>query len=188
MTITYRDKKASPPVYIAGTHTERPWEPQEMERVPDKEEGVPTYEAVIMAEEGSELQFKISHSGGEMADEGASVTSSDSGSTVILVNVPREEAQGSTKKAPPSNLAAHLLSRSAPDSGASTPSFVKTTTEVADSAATLDKEESEPEISDREAGRSGARRLSTTPIPKVANTAAEVADVAKTLDAGMVSA
>lgn len=67
-------------------------------------------------------------------------------------------------------------------SGASTPSFVKTTTEVADSAALLDNEDADPEVTDEEAGRTGFRRMSLTPIQDVAATAAEVADSAKGLD------
>lgn len=80
------------------------------------------------------------------------------------------------------NVAAEILNRSTPQSGASTPNFVRTAAEVADSAAILDKEESEPEISDREAGRTGVRRMSSTPIAEVSRTAAEVADSAEALD------
>jgi len=69
-----------------------------------------------------------------------------------------------------------------PRSGASTPGFVRTAAEVADSAALLDKEEPEPELPDEEAGRLGLRRLSSTPIPDVAKIAAEVADTAQYLD------
>jgi hypothetical protein len=53
---------------------------------------------------------------------------------------------------------------------------------VADSAALLDKDEPEPDLSDTEAGKLGFRRLTHTPIPEVANTAAEVADSASMLD------
>ncbi len=87
-----------------------------------------------------------------------------------------------TKHLPVANAAKELLSRSDPRSGASTPGFVRTTAEVADTAALLDREESEPEISDGEAGKIGYRRLSSTPIPEVARTAAEVADTAEKLD------
>ena len=87
-----------------------------------------------------------------------------------------------TKYLPVANAAKELLSRSDPRSGASTPGFVRTTAEVADTAALLDREEPEPEISDGEAGMIGYRRLSSTPIPEVARTAAEVADTAEKLD------
>lgn len=82
------------------------------------------------------------------------------------------------------NAAKQLLHRLDPHSGsgASTPSFVKTAAEVADSAALLDKEDAEPEITDEEAGRTGFRRMSLTPIQDVAATAAEVADTAEGLD------
>lgn len=57
-----------------------------------------------------------------------------------------------------------------------------TAAEVADVAAELDLREPTPPISDEEAGRIGYRRMSNTPIPQVAATAAEVADVARLLD------
>lgn len=63
-----------------------------------------------------------------------------------------------------------------------TPDIAEVAAEVADSAATLDREQPTPPISDEEAGRIGFRRMSTTPIPEVANTAAEVADIAAKLD------
>lgn len=67
-------------------------------------------------------------------------------------------------------------------SGTSTPSFVRTAAEVADSAALLDKEDADSEVTDEEAGRTGFRRMSLTPIQDVAATAAEVADSARDLD------
>jgi hypothetical protein len=66
--------------------------------------------------------------------------------------------------------------------GNHTPEIADVAAEVADSAATLDRETASPSIPDEEAGRIGLRRMSNTPIPEVANTAAEVADIASTLD------
>lgn len=63
-----------------------------------------------------------------------------------------------------------------------TPEIADVAAEVADSAASLDKDPPSPTVSDREAGRIGLRRMSNTPIPEVANTAAEVADSAAKLD------
>jgi hypothetical protein len=51
----------------------------------------------------------------------------------------------------------------------------------------LDRDPPTPPISDEEAGRIGYRRMSSTPLSQVAKTAAEVADVAATLDEGTVS-
>ena len=82
------------------------------------------------------------------------------------------------------NAAKELFHRLDPHSGsgASTPGFVRTAAEVADSAALLDRDDDEPKVTDEEAGRTGYRRLSATPIPDIANTAAEVADTAQALD------
>jgi hypothetical protein len=66
--------------------------------------------------------------------------------------------------------------------GARTPELANVAAEVADVAATLDREEPTPPVSDEEAGRTGFRRMSTTPIPQVALTAAEVADSAAIID------
>ncbi|KAH7419579.1 hypothetical protein BKA64DRAFT_21126 [Cadophora sp. MPI-SDFR-AT-0126] len=63
-----------------------------------------------------------------------------------------------------------------------TPELADVAAEVADIAQTLDRDAPTPPISDEEAGRTGYRRMSTTPIPEVADTAAEVADIAATLD------
>lgn len=75
-----------------------------------------------------------------------------------------------------------LVDRLIPRSETSTPYSVRTAAEVADSAAIVDQEESEPYMSDEMAGRTGARRLSSTPIAEVARTASDVADTAKLLD------
>jgi hypothetical protein len=60
-------------------------------------------------------------------------------------------------------------------SNAPTPELADIAAEVADSAATLDRDQPTPPISDEEAGRIGFRRMSSTPIPEVAKTAADVA-------------
>jgi hypothetical protein len=67
-------------------------------------------------------------------------------------------------------------------SQANTPVYANTAAEVADSAAILDREPSPTPVSDEEAGRTGERRMSNTPIPQVALTAAEVADIAMIID------
>jgi hypothetical protein len=99
-------------------------------------------------------------------------------------NAPEDSTQEVREAPAVANAAKELLARADPHSGsgASTPSFVKTAAEVADSAALLDKEDTEPEVTDEEAGRTGFRRMSATPIHDVADTAAEVADTAKELD------
>jgi hypothetical protein len=110
-------------------------------------------------------------------------TAAEVADTAALLD--KDDELQSDAEPPVANAAKELLNRAELQSrsGASTPSFVKTTVEVADSAALLDKEEPEEEVTDEEAGRIGYRRMSTTPIPDVAVTAAEVADTAQQLDA-----
>ncbi|KAI9742600.1 MAG: hypothetical protein M1818_003741 [Claussenomyces sp. TS43310] len=57
-----------------------------------------------------------------------------------------------------------------------------TAAEVADAAAILDREDSPPLMTNEEAGRTGHRRMSVTPIQQVALVAAEVADSAAKID------
>jgi len=89
---------------------------------------------------------------------------------------------GSSRLPAVANAAKALLDTKEPRSGTSTPGYARTAAEVADSAALVDQEEPEPELSDAEAGKTGYRRLSSTPIPEVAQAAAEVADSAQALD------
>ncbi|TGO51898.1 hypothetical protein BCON_0152g00210 [Botryotinia convoluta] len=65
---------------------------------------------------------------------------------------------------------------------ATTPDLANVAAEVADSAELLDETPPTPPMSDTEAGKTGYRRLSHTPIPEVAATAAEVADTAAHID------
>ncbi|TGO83210.1 hypothetical protein BPOR_0684g00040 [Botrytis porri] len=65
---------------------------------------------------------------------------------------------------------------------AGTPDLANVAAEVADSAELLDETPPTPPMSDTDAGKSGYRRLSYTPIPEVAATAAEVADTAAHID------
>lgn len=83
---------------------------------------------------------------------------------------------------PTIDVTGDLQNLSYPHSGADTPTLAMNAAEVADSAALLDEEEAEAEISNEEAGRIGFRRLSSTPIIEVADIAAEVADSAQGLD------
>lgn len=84
----------------------------------------------------------------------------------------------------PEGVAKHIL---ASHSRASTPTYASVAAEVADSATFLNEEKPETPIPDELAGEIGYRRLSSTPIAEVANTAAEVADTAQRLDDPEVS-
>lgn len=68
-----------------------------------------------------------------------------------------------------------------------TPDFVKTSIEVADTAAVLDRPTPVPDESSKTIGEDQATQPSTTPGVDAADTAAEVADTAALLDAEKVS-
>jgi len=58
VTITYRKEGTQPPLYIAGSFSEPPWNPQEMDHHID-ESGERVFEKVIAAKKGSTLQYKF---------------------------------------------------------------------------------------------------------------------------------
>lgn len=189
-TITYRNPGAKAPIFVAGGFSGSEWQPKEMEETAGKN-GSPIYRVEVFAEAGSKVQYKFRFGTGNtwVLDEDAPIETDDAGNRYNVVDVPGvagpSEASGSragTLKPVPKAVT-EIKNRSAPHSGASTPTYARTAAEVADSAEILDKGESEPEISDGEAGRKGVRRLSSTPIPEVASTAAEVANTAEALDA-----
>lgn len=194
LTITYRHLGAESPVFVAGPFSGSEWQPKEMEKTVD-ENGDQIYRAEVLAEAGFKVQYKFRFGNGNtwVLDEDAPIETDDAGNRYNVMDVPRATGSPEASRArsgtvkPVPKAVAEIKNRSAPRSGTGTPIFARTAAEVADSAAILDKEESEPEISDGEAGRKGVRRLSSTPIQEVASTAAEVANTAETLDAEEVS-
>lgn len=153
------DKNAPPP-----THAE----PPTAQSAKDAEEGTKGH-----SEPGTNTSA-IANTADEVADTAATIDKDNGDSEPETESGPQVVA----------NAAKELLSRAEPPSGSgtSTPSFVRTAAEVADSAALLDEQEPEEDVPDEEAGRIGFRRMSATPIPVVATTAAEVADTAQQLD------
>ncbi|KAK0711123.1 hypothetical protein B0H67DRAFT_555155 [Lasiosphaeris hirsuta] len=97
---------------------------------------------------------------------------------------PKNTSFGDGRSQPVEKPVDARLNRLNPDSRSATgtPNFASVAAEVADTAAILNKEAPETQITDEEAGKIGFRRLSSTPIIEVANTAAEVADTARDLD------
>ncbi|KAB5570647.1 hypothetical protein GE09DRAFT_1218069 [Coniochaeta sp. 2T2.1] len=147
---------------------------KEPEEQPQKE---PT-----LADAAKELRHRVdlhSESGAGTPDF-VKTTTEVADSAALLDNEDDKEDKGP----PVANAAKEFMKRADPHagSGRGTPDFVRTAAEVADSAALLDPEDAEPDVSDGEAGRTGLRRLSQTPIQDVAATAAEVADTAEGLD------
>ncbi|KAL7627031.1 hypothetical protein AAE478_003807 [Parahypoxylon ruwenzoriense] len=185
VTFTYQKDGIDPPVYIAGSFSDPPWQPQEMAASTDQHGGH-IFTKQVMVEDGSEIQYKFRLGSGnwwaldETADKIRRKVTDDVGNTNNILRVSVEKSRETNAKAP--NPRVRELKGPGPSSGAQTPDIAETAAEVADSARIVDPETPEPDISDSEAGRIGIRRLSNTPIGQVADTSMEVAAVAATLD------
>ncbi|OTA60415.1 hypothetical protein K449DRAFT_396345 [Hypoxylon sp. EC38] len=182
ITLKYQKKGTTPPLYVAGSFSDPPWQPQEMD-VSIDQHGDYIFTKRVLVDHGSEIQYKFRIGSGNwwVFDDCADTVMDDRGNTNNILRVSANEPQEADAKA--RNPRVNELKGSAPSSGTQTSDIAKTAAEVADSARILDPETPEPEISDEEAGRIGYRRLSSTPIRQVADTAMEVADVAAMLDA-----
>ncbi|RYP47805.1 hypothetical protein DL768_006214 [Monosporascus sp. mg162] len=178
--LTYQKDDTSPPVYVAGSFSDPPWQPLEMVCSKD-EHGQNLFVKEINASEGTEIQYKF-RVGSEnwVLSESAETVDDGQGNVNNILRVP----SNTSEQAPAAALDPRVaqLKASSSHDGARTPDMANTAAEVADSAALLDREEPEAEISDEQAGKIGLRRLSQTPIEEVAQTADEVALSAAQLD------
>ncbi|RDW65272.1 hypothetical protein BP5796_09964 [Coleophoma crateriformis] len=184
-----------PPVYVAGSFSQ--WEPQEMQYTTNENNEHEFYKEV-KAEAGKEYQYKFRLGPGDwwVLDETAPTATDSDGNRNNLLSVPepkreaakeesgKPETNGILTGVPKHKDVERLQANGDPVSRdqSRTPDIANVASEVADSAAQLDRNQPTPPISDAEAGRIGLRRLSNTPIPEVADTAAEVADSAAIID------
>ncbi|KAI0180950.1 hypothetical protein GGR52DRAFT_522301 [Hypoxylon sp. FL1284] len=201
ITFTYQKAGTYPPIYVAGTFSDPPWQPQEMD-VSIDQDGGHLFTKTVMVEDGSEIQYKFRIGSGNWwaLDDNA-----DTGKHSIILpllewhgangglcqvkdnwgNVNNElrasinESQETDTKTTPQTIEPDSPS---PTSGVQSHDVASVAAEVADTASAIDTRTPEPEVSDVEAGRTGIRRMSNTPIHEVAQTAMEVSDVAATLD------
>ncbi|KAI0883611.1 uncharacterized protein GGS22DRAFT_33693 [Annulohypoxylon maeteangense] len=183
ITLTYQKNGTGPPVYVAGSFSNPPWQPQEMD-VSIDQHGIHIFTKNIMVDDGSEIQYKFRIGSGDwwVLDDNSDTAVDENGNTnnILRVSINSiQEAEADTKALNRVNLLKGLPT----NSGRQTPNIAKTAAEVADTARIVDPGTPEPELSDAEAGRIGIRRLSHTPINEVAQTAMEVSKTAATLDA-----
>ncbi|KAL3419159.1 PT repeat family protein [Phlyctema vagabunda] len=208
--VKYANLGTQPPVYVAGSFSEPAWDPQEMQYTTDENNEHDFYKDVEV-KVGEKYQYKFRLGPGDwwLLNENSPTATDNLGNrnNLLLVPEPKDDvvatnpdddavkpqegdgeliASINLKKAskdPKPNDANGLMTvESTEKPGATTPDIADVASDVADSAATLDKEKPAPIVTDEEAGRIGLRRLSNTPIPEVANTAAEVADSATIID------
>ncbi|KAI1213264.1 uncharacterized protein F4807DRAFT_256777 [Annulohypoxylon truncatum] len=182
ITLTYQKNGTGPPVYVAGSFSDPPWQPQEMD-VSIDQHGTHIFTKKVMVDDGTEIQYKFRIGSGDwwVLDDNADTVVDEMGNMNNILRVSIDTAQEADTKAP--NPRIDSLKGLPTNNGGQAPNIAKTAAEVADTARVIDAGTPEPEISDAEAGRIGIRRLSHTPINEVAQTAMEVSKTAATLDA-----
>ncbi|KAH7037900.1 uncharacterized protein B0I36DRAFT_359531 [Microdochium trichocladiopsis] len=174
-----------PPVYIAGSFTDPPWQPHEMEAA-KRDDGEYIFKRSWPVKGGIDIQYKYRIGNGDcwVLDEGEQVVDDGHGNLNNTLSTSRftsEYKEGDTGKLLLPRVGA--LRDSERPSRTVTPDFVRTTIEVSDSAALL-----HDEVPSREVPRHLASTAADspqeihTPIEEVARTAAEVANTAAKLD------
>jgi len=174
-----------PPVYVAGSFSNPPWQPHQMEAT-QRDDGEYIFTKSWPVEEGVDIQYKYRIGDGDwwLLDESEPVADDGHGNfnnTLSTSQLTADSNDDAAYKLVPSRIEA--LRASDTPSGTMTPDFVKTTIEVSDSAALL-----HDDVPSRQVPRhvpSDTVDLSApsdTPIEKIADTAAEVADTAAQLD------
>ncbi|KAI4863044.1 hypothetical protein F4820DRAFT_390777 [Hypoxylon rubiginosum] len=180
ITFTYQKNGTYPPIYVAGSFSDPPWQPQEMD-VSIDQHGGHLFTKTVMVDDGSEIQYKFRIGLGNWwaLDDSADKVTDNWGNVNNVLRVSINKSQEADTKSPTPQITE--LKETAPSTDAQTRDVAKVAAEVADSAYAIDLEAPEPEISDAEAGRTGIRRMTHTPISEVAQTAMEVSIVAATL-------
>ncbi|KAI2626583.1 hypothetical protein GGR54DRAFT_629004 [Hypoxylon sp. NC1633] len=182
ITFTYKKNGTYPPIYVAGTFSDPPWRPQEMDVSIDQHGGHMFTKQITIDGASAEIQYKFRIGSGNWwaLDEAADTTTDGQGNVNNILRISVDEPRVTGAKSP--NPQVNKLKGSSASSGVQTSDIANTAAEVADSAQMIDAETTEPEISNYEAGKIGIRRLSSTPISQVAETSMEVSTTAAGLD------
>lgn len=74
ITFTYKKKDTDPPIYIAGSFSDPPWQPQEMDVAIDQLGGY-LFTKQVMVDDGTEIQYKFRIGSGDWwaLDESADI-------------------------------------------------------------------------------------------------------------------
>ncbi|CAK7232728.1 hypothetical protein SCUCBS95973_008356 [Sporothrix curviconia] len=196
--ITYRSSDLQPPLWVAGSFSNPPWTPFEMQHR-TAANGEHIFTRAIHVKPGTAVQYKFRVGSGDwwVLDESVPTVTDDMGNRNNLLRV--NEFKGADVHSPPTpppdspvlqagDLAVPGLQvpGDLSRSNASTPSFVRTTMEVADTAAQLDARSGMPTYvrTTMEVADTAARIDAGTSTPSFVQTTMEVADTAARIDAG----
>ncbi|KAI5855575.1 hypothetical protein GGS23DRAFT_589438 [Durotheca rogersii] len=173
VTFTYQKKDVNPPIYVAGSFSDPPWHPHEMDFTVDQH-GEHFFTKQVMVENGAEIQYKfrIGPTDWWVINEVAETITDHQGNVNNFLKAPIETPEESALK----ELDAHAREpeQTTIDNGAQAADIAKSAAEAADSATVLDLDPPKPELSD-EAEKANIRRLSVTPDDQPTNVAKDVA-------------
>ncbi|KAJ4304436.1 hypothetical protein N0V88_002049 [Collariella sp. IMI 366227] len=193
--ISYHKPGTRPPLYVAGTFSQPPWEPYEMDHK-EREDGEYDFKKEVCAEPGTKIEYKFRLGNGDwwvLKEDGPTVTDSSGNTNHVLEVKPQEEdaekPQDTGEDSSPSyaKVAAKRLQPSgeaagSDRSGTGTPISARVAAEVADSAELLHEEVPDREKPAGVAQSSKAQEPASDSMSETAETAAEVADTAERLD------
>ncbi|KAI1426238.1 hypothetical protein F5Y12DRAFT_301628 [Xylaria sp. FL1777] len=175
VTFTFHRRGVHPPLFVAGSFSNPPWQPQKMDASIDQH-GDYIFTKRAMVDECSEIQYKFRHASGDWwaLDPDADTVTDDHGNINSLLYSP------TIKAAQEIMLLQETHSTKPKDT---IPSHNNAETSVGTAIAqNRDTDTTGLHSSEEVAAKKELRRLSSTPIEEVANTAAEVADTASQLD------
>ncbi|KAJ2987654.1 hypothetical protein NUW58_g4384 [Xylaria curta] len=185
LTFTFHRKGAHPPLFVAGSFSDPPWQPLEMDASLDQH-GDLIFTKQVMVDECSEVQYKFRHASGDWwaLDPDAETVTDEHGNVNSLLRSPTKLAAQET------TLGKSVRAIKIRDTAASNVfSIADDAVGIPNSKADTNIREKLMDTADidpleRPTENDQLRRLSFTPIEEVANTAAEVADSASQLDDG----
>ncbi|KAI1281375.1 hypothetical protein F5Y07DRAFT_395859 [Xylaria sp. FL0933] len=180
VTFTFHRRGVHPPLFVAGSFTNPPWQALEMDASIDQH-GDYIFTKQAMVDERSEIQYKFRHASGDWwaLDPDADTATDDNGNVNSLLYSPTiKAAQEITMLQEIHATKTGDTPSSYNDAESSSSSGVDANTRGTDTDRNTEDLGAPGMAEEQE----GLRRLSFTPIEEVANTAAEVADSASQLD------
>ncbi|KAI0527805.1 hypothetical protein F5B22DRAFT_640784 [Xylaria bambusicola] len=178
VTFTFHRKGVHPPLFVAGSFTNPPWEPQEMTASIDQH-GDYIYTKEVMVDECSEIQYKFRHASGDWwaLDPDADTATDEQGNINSLLYSPNIRAAQEitrlqeTHIPKPESTAADLNNTSTTEKAGVVPNTQDTETDITD-LNSLNEDLNKDQL----------LHLSSTPINEVTHTTPEVADSGSQLD------
>ncbi|KAI0449511.1 hypothetical protein F5B21DRAFT_518088 [Xylaria acuta] len=179
LTFTFRRHGAHPPLFVAGSFSDPPWQPLEMDASIDQH-GDLVFSKQVMVDESSEVQYKFRHASGDWwaLDPDAETVRDEHGNVNSLLLSPSKYATQET------TLGKEIHDTKIRDAADHHISDIPNDTETASNNLNICADTTEIDSTERATEKDELRRLSFTPIEEVANTAAEVVDSASQLGDG----